>query len=99
MTVKGYGKLKLILDGKNHTIKNAYFVPDLINNPISLAQLQERGFATLLKDGNCKIYHALKGLIMETSMSENKMFVLFTNFQAMLKRENQSACSLGMEMA
>jgi hypothetical protein len=51
-------------------------VPELKNNLLSIGQLQEKGLTIIFQHGKCKIYHKEKGLIMETTMSSNRMFIL-----------------------
>ncbi|KAL6331293.1 hypothetical protein AAG906_009721 [Vitis piasezkii] len=76
LTVKGKGKVRMEVNGIVHVITGVYFVPDLKNNLLSIGQLQERGLAVLIQHGKCKIFHPEKGLIMETEMTCNRMFVL-----------------------
>ncbi|KAL0413673.1 UNVERIFIED_CONTAM: Retrovirus-related Pol polyprotein from transposon TNT 1-94 [Sesamum radiatum] len=42
----------------------------------------ERGLAILIKEGMCKIFHPERGLIIQTNMSTNRMFILLTQSQA-----------------
>ena len=51
---------------------------ELKNNLLNIGQLQEKGL-TILIQGVCKIYHPLKGLIIQTKMSINKMFILLSH--------------------
>ncbi|CAL8991704.1 unnamed protein product [Prunus brigantina] len=76
MNVVGKGNVKLLLNGVNHVVHEVYYVPELKNNLLSIGQLQERGLAILIKGGVCKIYHPTKGLIIQTVMSVNRMFIL-----------------------
>ena len=50
-----------------------------------MGQLQEKGLAILIQHGKCNIYHPERGLIMETTMSSNRMFILPA--QKLLKEE------------
>ena len=81
MRVVGKGTVKLLISGLCFVIKEVYFVPELSNNLLSLGQLQENGLAILIHKGMCKIYHPVRGLIIETRMSANRMFVLQTQAQ------------------
>lgn len=76
MNVVGKGNVKLLLNGVNHVVHEVYYVPELKNNLLSIGQLQERGLVILIKGGVCKIYHPTKGLIIQTVMSVNRMFIL-----------------------
>ncbi|PRQ38021.1 putative RNA-directed DNA polymerase [Rosa chinensis] len=79
MSVMGKGSIRLKVDGLTQVISDVYFVPELRNNLLSIGQLQEKGLAILIQHGVCKIYHSKKGLIMQTPMTANRMFVLLAN--------------------
>ena len=76
MNVTGKGNVKLFLNGVNHVVTKVYYVLELKNYLLSIGQLQEKGLAILIKGGLCKIYHPDKGLIVQTSMTANRMFIL-----------------------
>ena len=57
-------------------ITEVNYIPELKSNLISIRQLQEKGMDISIQSGNCNIYHPMRGLIMQTNMSANKMFVL-----------------------
>jgi hypothetical protein len=78
MNVIRKGSIKQFLNGINHVVHEVYYVPELKNNFLSIGQLQERGLAILIQ-GVCKIYHPLKGLIIQTEMSINRMFILLSH--------------------
>ncbi|TXG73665.1 hypothetical protein EZV62_002244 [Acer yangbiense] len=82
MDVMGKGSVKLLLNGVNHVVAEVYYIPELRNNLFSIGQLQERGLAILIKEGMCKIFHPKKGLIIQTNMSTNRMFILLPQSQA-----------------
>ncbi|KAL6321787.1 hypothetical protein AAG906_035477 [Vitis piasezkii] len=48
----------------------------LKNNLLSIGQLQEKGLNILFQGKKCKVFHPEKGLIMETKMALNRMFIL-----------------------
>lgn len=81
MHVMGKGSVQFLLNGVNHTLAEVYYVPELRTNLLSMGQLQERGLAILIKGGMCKIFHPVKGLIIQTNMSVNRMFILQTQSQ------------------
>jgi len=81
MTVLGKGKIKLFLDGMQHMVTDVFYVPELKNNLLSIGQLQEKGLTILIKSGTCKIYHSVRGLIIQTRMTVNRMFVLIAKAQ------------------
>lgn len=57
-------------------ISDVFYLPDLKNNLLSISQLQERELSILIQYGECKIYHPARGLIIQTQMSANRMFIL-----------------------
>lgn len=77
MEVSGKGSVKLVLNGSAYIISNVYYVPELRNNLLSLGQLQEKELTIIIRRGTCKIFHDEKGLIAESRMSSNRMFVVF----------------------
>jgi hypothetical protein len=81
MTVIGKGKVKLYLDGIHHVVTDVFYVPKLKNNLLSVEQLQEKGLVILIKTRMCKIYHPVRGLIIQTKMTVNRMFVLMARAQ------------------
>lgn len=81
MSVVGKGNVRLQINGFNHVVTEVYYVPELKNNLMSIGQLQEKGLAILIRSGKCKIYHPEKGLIIQTEMTANKMFVLLAKSQ------------------
>ena len=82
MNVMGKGSVKILLTGINHVIAEVYYVPDLRNNLLSIGQLQERGLDILFKGGTCKIFHPKRGLIIQTTISINRMFILLPDSQS-----------------
>ena len=81
MTVLGKGKVKLLLNGLQHIVIDVFYVPELKNNLLSIGQLQEKGLAILIKLGTYKIYHPERGLIIQSRMTINIMFVLIAKAQ------------------
>jgi len=90
MAVVGKGRVKLLINGIKHVVNDVYYVPELKNNLLSIGQLQERGLAILIKNGICKIYHPEKGLIIQTQMSANRMFILLAQTQAPVHAQTQN---------
>lgn len=76
MMVQGRGNIKIKVNGLTQVIQDVYYVPELSNNLLSIGQLQERNLAILIQDGVCKIFHPSRGLIIETQMTANRMFVI-----------------------
>lgn len=76
MNVLGKGNVKLDINGVIHVIQDVFFVPDLKNNLLSIGQLQEKGLTIMFQSGMCSIYHPHKGLILQTNMTSNRMFIL-----------------------
>ena len=81
MEVVGKGNLKLILNGASYMISDVYYVPELKNNLLSLGQLQEKRITVIIQKGVRKIYHEERGLIAESKMSTNRMFMLIDQGQ------------------
>jgi transposase InsO family protein len=75
MAVVGRGNVRLHVNGITQVITNVYYVPELKNNLISIGQLSEKGVAVLIQNAECRCYHPKKGLILQTKMSANRMFV------------------------
>ena len=76
INVQGKGKIRMEVNGFMHVITEVFYVPDLKNNLLSIRQLQEKGLAVLIQHGKYKIFHSVKGLIMETEMTHNIMFTM-----------------------
>lgn len=79
MTVMGKGNIRLQISGVTQVISEVYYIPELKNNLLNIGQLQENGLAILIHHGLCKLYHSTRGLIMQTIMSANRMFVLLAS--------------------
>jgi hypothetical protein len=41
-----------------------------------MGQLQERGLAILIQNNTCKLFHPTRGLIMDATMTSNRMFAI-----------------------
>lgn len=82
MKVMGKGSVRLSIQGVSHLVQDVFYVPDLKNNLLSIGQLQEKGLTVLIKENQCKIYHPTKGLIIQSNMTSNMMFVLVSNKQS-----------------
>ena len=76
MTVLGKGNIRMQVAGVTQVITDVFYIPELRNNLLSVGQLQEKGVAILIQHGECRVYHPEKGLIMQTLMSANRMFIL-----------------------
>ncbi|PRQ42077.1 putative RNA-directed DNA polymerase [Rosa chinensis] len=79
MAVMGKGNVRLQANGVTQVFTDVYYIPELKNNLLSIGQLQEKGVTILIRNGMCQIYHPRKGLIMQTKMSANRMFVIRAN--------------------
>jgi hypothetical protein len=60
-------------------ITEVYFIPEFRNNLLSIGQLQEKNLSILIQHGTCNIYHPRRGLIIQTQMSANIMFVVLAS--------------------
>lgn len=82
LAVLGKGSIQMQVRGVVQIISEVSYVPDLKNNLLSLGQLQEKGVAILIQRNLCKIYYPGRGSIMETTMSQNRMFILLAKCQS-----------------
>ncbi|KAJ1385085.1 Retrovirus-related Pol polyprotein from transposon TNT 1-94 [Sesbania bispinosa] len=78
MNVLGKGNVKLSINGVIFVIQDVFYVPKLKSNLLSIGQLQEKGLIIMIRSGTCNIYHPHKGLILQTNMTSNRMFILST---------------------
>ena len=76
MDVMGKGNVRLQVNGIIMIITGVFYVPKLKNNLLGIGKLQAHGLSILFQNGTCKVFHPKRGLIMETKMSLNRMFVL-----------------------
>eukprot|EP00257_Ricinus_communis_P024695 XP_025012109.1 uncharacterized protein LOC112533883 [Ricinus communis] len=76
LNVLGKGNVRLKVSGFSYTVREVFFVPELKNNLLTIVQLQEKGLAILIQGGTLKFYHPDKGLIIQTEIAKNRMFVL-----------------------
>ena len=81
LVVLGKGNIRLQVNGTMHIITEVFYVIELTNNLLSIGQLQKRGLAVTFQYGRCNAFHHEKGLIIDTKMSENRMFILQATFQ------------------
>ena len=74
-TVKVMGKGDIKIKTKNGligTISNVMYFPDLKSNLLSVGQLQEKGYKTLIQKGAYEIYSPTRGIIIAViPMSSN----------------------------
>lgn len=56
MNVTGNGSVRLVLNGVTFHVQDVYYVPELRNNLLSVGQLQEKGLAIVIKNGECNTY-------------------------------------------
>ncbi|KAI7745570.1 LOW QUALITY PROTEIN: hypothetical protein M8C21_001843 [Ambrosia artemisiifolia] len=62
-----------------NTITKVYYTPELTSNLICVGQLQEKGVTFIFKDGIGKMYHPMKGLLMSSKMTKNRLFPIFAD--------------------
>lgn len=64
-------------------ISYVYFVPGLKNNLLSVGQLQQKGLRIIIEDDMCDVWHKQqRRLIMQSTMSTNRMFVILAKVRA-----------------
>ena len=88
MNVVGKGSVRLFLDGISHLVTDVFYVPELRNHLLSVGQLQEKGLSVLMGSNQCRIYHPEKGLIIQTSITTNRLFVLVSTSQPVKEEVN-----------
>jgi len=81
MAVEGKGNVRFEVEGITQTVSNVYFIPNLTNNLLSIGQLQEKRLVILIKEGTCRIYHQQRGLIINTQMTANRMFLVYAKIK------------------
>jgi len=74
--VEGKGNIRISVEGILQVVSDVYYVPNLTNNLLSIGQLQEKQLSIIIEDGVCRIFHAQRGLIVETKMTKNRMFLV-----------------------
>jgi hypothetical protein len=74
LSVHGRGRIRIEVNGIYHVITDVFFVPELKNSLLSIGQLMEKGLVVTMQQGKCKIFHPVKGLIIETAMTHNRLF-------------------------
>ena len=79
--VVGKGKIHLQINQLSQIITEVFYIPELKNNLFSIGQLQEKGLGILFRNNTCRVYHPERGLILETRMSLNRMFILLAKIQ------------------
>lgn len=97
MMVERKGSLRLEINGITQVISSVYFVPGLRNNLLSVGQLQQKGLRVIMEDDVCEIWHKeQKRLIMHSSMSENRMFIILAKVKKAREVE-ETSCLLVTE--
>ncbi|KAJ0880933.1 putative RNA-directed DNA polymerase [Helianthus annuus] len=77
LEVKGIGDVRLMVDGVAQTVTNVYYAPELTSNLISVGQLQDKGVVFIFREGIGKVFHPIRGLILSSKMTKNRMFPVF----------------------
>ena len=76
MAVMGKGNARMKVNGITQIISEVYYILELKNNLLSMGQLQDKGVTILIQHGKCKVFDPTKGLIIQSKMSTNMMFVV-----------------------
>ena len=79
--VVGKGKVHLQINQLSQIITEVFYIPELKNNILNIGQLQEKGLGIVFRNNTCRVYHPERGLILETRMSLNRMFILLAKIQ------------------
>lgn len=92
MQVSNKGSIKMEVDDVNFTAGDVVCVPEIKNSLLSIGQLQERDLSNLTEAGMCKIFHPHKGLIIQTKMTVNRMFILVDKMLLLSLQSKQKVC-------
>ncbi|KAI5415960.1 hypothetical protein KIW84_041119 [Lathyrus oleraceus] len=77
------GKVKIafrLKDGSLNYISDVFYVPSICQNLLSVGQLAEEGYDLNFNKRGCTINDAEMGLIVKTSMSMNRLFLINIKF-------------------
>jgi len=75
--IKGRGKICFSQkDGKQGTMEDVYYVPDLKNNIFSMGQLLEKGYSVFMKDRIFHLKEKNERALANVEMAKNRMFKL-----------------------
>ncbi|KAJ0847396.1 putative RNA-directed DNA polymerase [Helianthus annuus] len=76
LAVEGIGDIRFEVEGITQVVSRVYYVPELTSNLLSIGQLQEKDLTVVIKQGECRIYHPKKGVIIKSVMTRNRMFLV-----------------------
>ena len=73
--IKGRGKICFSQkDGKQGTMEDVYYVPELKNNILSMGQLLEKGYSVFMKDQILHLKDKSGRVLANVEMTKNRMF-------------------------
>lgn len=82
MKVEGRGSLRMEINGRVQVITSVYYVLGLKTNLLSVGQLQQKGLKIVIEDDKCEVWHKqLHMMIMESSMTRNRMFIILAKMR------------------
>ena len=81
MFVRGKGSVRMLVNSVVHAVTEVFYVSELRNNVLSIGQLQQKGLSIVIQHDKCRIYHPVKGLIIQTEMTSNRIFFLLAMSQ------------------
>ena len=76
-TVKAEGLGRVLIqrkDGKRSSINEVLYVPTMHNNLLSLGQLLEKGYKSMLEDHHMNIFYQKSRMIIKAPVSSNRTF-------------------------
>jgi len=95
VSIKGRGKICFSQkDGKECTMEDVYYVPDLKNNILSMGQLLEKGYSVFMKDRILHLKEKNGQVLANVEMVKNRMFKL--NLKSTLPKK--SFCEENIEL-
>ena len=81
LDVAGKGSIRLLVGQLSLIIQDVFYVPKLQTNLLSIGQLQEKNLSFVLRKNICQIFHEQRGMLLETTMKTNRMFVLHAEYK------------------
>ena len=74
--VKGKGKIRFFHNGKESSIVDVYYVPDMKSNILSMGQLMEKGYSVFMKDRMMHLKDKGGRTLACVEMAKNRMYKL-----------------------
>lgn len=100
LKVNGIGNVKVNVEGRNLTLKNVHYVPEICANLISVLRITESGYQVIFTQGRCRVVDNEENLF-EAKLLDGMYRVKLksacvwfnVNGQRILKRFNMESCN------